>query len=138
MALLTYENPLKWSNANKNDPSAFTISIVFAISTALVTRDLDPNLSSLSARCGEDVYNLSQRSVNPGDPIETTRWTCNALCALVLCELISPISGQLWDLLGRAASTLEYLREGYQLINMELDAAFKRLECLVLKLERYY
>lgn len=133
--LLGYDNPLRWSSSNKNDPGTFEISIVFAISTALVTRDLDPNLSNISTRCREDIYKVSQRALSLEDPIETTRLTCTVLCALALCELISPISGQLWDLLGRATSSMEHLRESYQLRCLSLDEAFRRLERSLLKLE---
>ena len=136
--LLMHENPLRWSSSNKNDPCAFATSIVFAISSALVARDLDPNLSSISMLCREDVRKISLRVESPGDPIETTRWTCTALCALALCELISPTSGQLWDLLGRAASTIEDLREGCQFRYPSLDGDFRRLEHSLLKLERYF
>lgn len=135
-ALVAYENPLRWSSSNGNNPDAFAISIVFAISTTLVTRDLDPHLSTISMRCVEDMHEVSQRAVSSGDPIELTRWTCTALCALALCERISPVSGQIWDLLGRAASTMEHLREGYQLRRLSLDGDFRRLERSLLKLER--
>ena len=134
-ALLMHENPLKWSSSNGSITGAFAISIVFVISTALVVRDLDPNLSIISIRCAEEMQKLIQRSVSPRDPIEVTKQTCTALCALALCELTNPVSGQLWDLLGRAVSTMDHLREGYQLRCMSLDNDFRRLECAVLKLE---
>lgn len=136
LALLVYENPLKWSSSNKSHPDAFAISIVFAISTALVARDLDPNVSGISLRCLDDMYKVSQEFTSPADPIEVTRWECTALCALALCELINPSSGVLWDLLGRATSILDHLREGYRLRHLSLDDAFRRLERSLIKLER--
>lgn len=135
-ATLVHENPLRWGNSNKTHPDALALSIVFAVSTTLITRDLDSNLSSMSMRCQEDVQRIPQAVVSLEDSIEKMRWTCTALCALALCEMISQASGQLWDLLGRAISTLEDLREGYQQRSMEVDSNFLRLERALLKLER--
>lgn len=133
---LTYENPLKWSSTNRNHPAGVEISIVFAISSALVSRDIDSSVSGISVYFREDLYSLSQRAVSPEDPIETTRLICAALCALALCEFISPTSSQLWDLLGRATSTIESLREGYHIRQLNLDKSFRQLERSILKLER--
>lgn len=130
-----HENPLRWSSANKDHPGAITLSIVFAISSTLITRDLDSTLSGISIRCINDVQKISQNLRPQETQLGTIRWTCTALCALALCEAINPTSGQLWDLLGRACSTIEDLREEYQLQNMELDDAFIRLERSLLKLE---
>ncbi|KAH8819321.1 hypothetical protein F5884DRAFT_9373 [Xylogone sp. PMI_703] len=132
---LAYENPLKWRSTNRDNPDAVEISIVFAISSALVSRDLDPTVSGILIHCKEDLYKLSQKSVSLADPIQTTRLTCAVLCALALCEFISPTSNQLWDLLGRASSTIEHLREGYYIRNLNLDKSFYQLERSVLKLE---
>lgn len=136
-AVATHENPLRWSSANKDHPGALALSIVFAISSTLITRDLDSTLSSISIRCINDVQKIAQKLKSQETRMETIRWTCTALCALALCEAINPTSGQLWDLLGRACSTIEDLREEYQLQNMEVDDAFRRLERSLLKLERY-
>ncbi|KEF57729.1 uncharacterized protein A1O9_05648 [Exophiala aquamarina CBS 119918] len=130
-----HENPLRWSSANKDHPGAIALSIVFAISSTLITRDLDPTLSGISIRCINDVQKIPQNLRPQETQVATIRWTCTALCALALCEAINPSSGQLWDLLGRACSTIEDLREEYQLQNMELDDAFIRLEGSLLKLE---
>ena len=135
--LLKHENPLRWASANKSSTGAFAISIVFAISASLATRDLDPYLACISQRCVEEVHKISERPLSPGDAVEVTRWTCTALCALCLCELVGLTSGQLWDLLGRAAATVEDLREGYQLQGMKLDSDFHRLEHSLLKLDWY-
>lgn len=135
-ALLTHDQPLRWSSLNKTNPVALAISIVFAISAALVARDMDPHLSTVSLRYASDVQRMSETNVSPSNPIEATRWTCTALLALALCESVSPTSGQFWDLLGRTSSTIEDLREGYQIRSIGLDAAFHRLERSLLKLER--
>lgn len=123
-ALLVHENPLKWSSANKDDADALALSIVFAVSSALITRDLDSSLSNLSMRCIEHVHKLSQTVTSAESRTEAIRWTCTFLCALALCELIIPTSGQLWDLLGRATSVIEDLREEYQLAHVNVDGAF--------------
>lgn len=135
--VMMHENPLRWSSANKDHRGSLTLSMVFAIASTLITRDLDSALSSISLRCITDVQKIAQ-GVRPQETrMETLRWTCTALCALALCEAINPISGQLWDLLGRACSTIEDLREEYQLQNVQLDDPFVRLERSLLKLERY-
>ncbi|EXJ92791.1 hypothetical protein A1O3_01344 [Capronia epimyces CBS 606.96] len=133
--LLVHENPLRWYSANKDEPGGFAMSIVFAISSTLVTRDVDSNLSIISTRCLEEVRMVAQRTQSLGDPIESTRWTCTALGALALCELINPLFGQLWDLLGKALSTLDDLRQEYELIHREMDDDFRRLERSLLKME---
>ncbi len=137
-ALLTHENPLKWISANKGDAAAFTLSIVLAISTALITRDLDSSLASISLRSREDVLKLSLGDVASQDHVRATMWTCTALCALSLCELICPMSDQLWDYLGRAASTMQDLHQACLLKNSDLDSDLRRLERALLKLERYF
>ena len=134
--LTLHENPLKWVSSNKGSPGAWAFNIVFAISAALITRDLEPNLSSVSMRCVEDVQKLSQSYLSLADPLENARWVCTAIFALALCELVVPTSGQLWELLGRAVTTLKELREGYKLRDRILDTDFDRLEHSILKLER--
>jgi len=131
-----HENPLRWASANKDHSGAMALSIVFAVASTLIARDLDSTLSGISTRCINDVQKIAQKERPQGTQLETIRWTCTALCALALCEAINPTSGQLWDLLGRACSTIEGLREAYQLQNKDLDDAFLRLECSLLKLER--
>ncbi|KAK5053051.1 hypothetical protein LTR84_002025 [Exophiala bonariae] len=134
-AVMMHENPLRWSSANKDHPGSLALSIMFAISSTLITRDLDPTLSSIALRCVGHVQKIAQGLRSQDTRMETLRWTCTALCALALCEAISPRSGQLWDLLGRACSTIEDLREEYQIQNVELDDPFVRLEHSLLKLE---
>ncbi|EXJ75646.1 uncharacterized protein A1O5_00153 [Cladophialophora psammophila CBS 110553] len=134
-ALLIHENPLKWISSNRDHPAASSLTIVFAISTALITRDLDSNLANVSLRNKEDIQKLSLGDAASQAPPIATSWTCAALCALALIELICPTSGQLWDLLGRAASTMQDLQEGCLLRRSDLDADLRRLERALLKLE---
>jgi hypothetical protein len=134
--LLSYEKALKWISGNKDEPGALALRIVFAISTSLIARDLDPNMTSTSIRCRQDADKIPQAIVSSTkDPVETERWTCTALCASALCELINPLSSQVWDLLGRATSALNRLRELYTIGDKNLDEDFRRLERAVLKLE---
>lgn len=134
--LLIHENPLKWIGSNKGDPAASALIIVFAISAALITRDLDFNLAIVSLRGRDDVLKLALGDgTSQGQP-SATRWKCTALCALALCELICPVSGQIWDLLGRAAATMEDLQEGYKFDRRALDSDLRRLDRTMLKLER--
>lgn len=135
--VMMHENPLRWSSANKDHHGSLALSVVFAISSTLITRDLDSSLSGISLRCIGDVQKIALKLRVQETRMETLRWTSIALCTLALCEAINPISGQLWDLLGRACSTIEDLREEYQLQNLGLDDAFVRLERSLLKLERY-
>lgn len=131
-AALTHENPLKWMSGNKDDPTASAVLIMFAISTALITRDFDSHLANLSMRCKEDVQKLSLGDATSQNHLTT----CTALCALALLELICPTSGQLWDVLGRAASTMEDLQEGLVVQSSARDTELQRLERAMLKLER--
>jgi len=135
-SLLAHENPLRWSSSNKEDPVASALSIVFAVSSVLVTRDLDPHMSAISVRCIDEVHRISEGGGSTGDSVMTMSLKFTALCALALCEMINPISGQLWSILGRAISTIEDLREGYRLRSMDLGGDFRRLEYSILKLER--
>ncbi|KIW79388.1 hypothetical protein Z517_06000 [Fonsecaea pedrosoi CBS 271.37] len=133
--LSTYENPLKWAGSNKDDPMACSLTIIFAISSALITRDVDPILSNISSRFREDVEKLALCNGGCRVSSNTLRWACTALCALSMIELISPSSGQLWDLLGRAASTMEDLQAAGPLGQPNLDPDLERLERVLLKLE---
>ena len=137
MELLAHENPLRWSHSDKEGLAAFALSIIFAISSSLITRDLDPNLSSLQTRCVEEVHKISQGMVSVEGTMESLSRMATALCALALCELITPNTGQSWDLLGRAYSTLEDLREEHCLRRMVADDSFWRLESVLLTLEGY-
>lgn len=134
--LLKYENPLKWSNSRRNDASTIALNIIFAISTALIARDVDHNLYPIADRCKEDLQKISHGDISLSDSLEQTRWTCSALCALAFCEVINPVSGQLWDYLGRAAATMEDLRDGYRLHDLHPDEDLRRLERSLAKLDR--
>jgi hypothetical protein len=135
--MLEHENPLRWISANKETPDALALTIMFAVSCTLIARDLDSALSSISARCLNELHKIAYAVGPDSVRMETMRWTSTALCALALCEMIYPSLGQLGDLLGRACSTIEDLRQEYHLQNIELDVAFTRLEHCLIKLERY-
>ncbi|KAL2400734.1 hypothetical protein ABEF92_004968 [Exophiala dermatitidis] len=127
----------RWSGSSVywNDPAAISLNIVFAIATGLVARDLDFRLANVFTRSKEIVQQTVLHDDPDTDTLTAARWSCTALCALALCELICPTSGQLWDLLGRACSTLEDLREGIRLGHSNMDNDIRRLERVVLKLE---
>lgn len=145
------ENPLKWASAHRGTAGAYATTVVFAVATALASRDLKSGgeggrLAALSTRFRDDVQALVGVETKPGTPenmtgtlssLERTRWTATALATLVLCEMIQPASGQLWDLLGAAISVLADLREGYCLRHRapEADADFVRLERTLLRME---
>lgn len=133
---LTYKNPLKWSSSNKEDPGAFALLIVFAVSTALVSRDLDANLSLVAMRCREELEKMSLRACSFRDEVESMRWTCKTICAQSICELISPTSRELWGMLGRAAAVMEQLRDELEIRDSSLGNDYQRLEISFLKLER--
>jgi hypothetical protein len=135
--LLTHENPLKWAGSNKDDSAtAMSLSIVLAISTALIARDLDPILVNVALRCRDDVEKLSVENDTAQDPLAQAKQSCTAMCALALCELIYPITGQIWDLLGRAQSIMENLQQGLLVNRSSFDSDLLRLEHALLKLER--
>ena len=146
-SLLAHDNPLRWSSSNQDNPSAIAVGIAFATSASMVARDEQPTFSSVAVRCKEDLQSLSNGGLSIADPLEATRWTCIVLASLVLAslvlaslalyELITPTSYQVWDVLGAAVSVLEYLRQGYRSRRLSLDKEFQRLECSLLKLERY-
>ncbi|KAL2397772.1 hypothetical protein ABEF93_004583 [Exophiala dermatitidis] len=135
LGLLVHENPLKWTSSHRNDPAAVSLNIVFAIASALVARDRDFRLANVFMRSKEIVQQTVLHDDPDTDTLTAARWSCTALCALALCELICPTSGQLWDLLGRVCSTLEDLREGIRLGHSNMDNDFRRLERVLLKLE---
>lgn len=135
-AMLTHENPLRWSAAKKDSPDALEINVVFAISSALITRDLDPTMSNFSSRCIEDLQRFVTKPEHHQGSLDTTWSSCTALCGLALCDMIRPSSGQLWDLLGRAWTMLEDLRDQYQSSGTAVDQAFQNLEHTLLKMER--
>ena len=135
--LLTHENPLKWISSNKDDPAAYTMTMVFAISAALITRDTDSNLADVALRSRDEVQKFSLSDTLQYHRLAETRRVCAALLALALCEMISPTSGQVWDLLGRAAFTMQDLQEACLQDLRDLDENDRRLERALLKLETY-
>ncbi|KIV91136.1 hypothetical protein PV10_05712 [Exophiala mesophila] len=134
-AMLTHENPLRWSTSNKDSPAALEISLVFAISSALITRDLDQTMSNFSSRCIEDLQRFITKPENHHGSLDTITSSCTALCGLALCDMIRPSSGQLWDLLGRAWTMFEDLRDQYQSRGIAIDQEFQNLEYTLLKME---
>ncbi|KAH8646260.1 hypothetical protein BX600DRAFT_158322, partial [Xylariales sp. PMI_506] len=133
--LLTLENPVKKAIPSKNDRANYMINIVFAISAALVARDLEPRLSGAAMRFREDMGILCRNISIPGNRLEENKWTCRALCTLVILDIINPVTGNVWELLGTAMSSLQELREGYQVAYSSLDADFWGIEYSILKLE---
>lgn len=147
------DNPLKWASANRGTAGAYATTVVFAVATALAARDLKiggdgGRMAALASRFRDDVQALvgveamkgpqdNADSEHPLNSLERTRWTATALATLVLCEMIQPVTGQMWDLLGAAISVLNDLREGYYLRHRapETDADFVRLERTVLRME---
>lgn len=133
--LFTQENPLKWLSSNRNDPAAFKLTIVFAISSTLITRDIDSNMASISSRSRDELQKLLIGDAAQQHQPEEARRVCTAVCASALCELVCPTSGQIWDLLGRAASLMEDLQESCRLRHSDLDLGLRNLEYALLKLE---
>lgn len=132
--LKSMENPLKWVGSNKNDPFTYTLLIVFAISTTLIARDIDPNLASIASRTRFEIQRLS---INDHDTNIEKELACTILCTLALCEMITPTTGQFWDLLGRAASIMQDWQEASLFPTPDLNEDRRRLERVLLKLERY-
>ncbi|KIV96491.1 hypothetical protein PV10_00353 [Exophiala mesophila] len=135
-SLVQLENPLKWSSSNRDAPQAWALSIIFAVSTSLLSRDhASTAMATIATRCAEDLNKLSQIPISTTEPIDTTRWTCRAMCAVALCSLIDATPDRLWESLGRAVSAIESLRGRYKIENTEIDEPFWRLELTMLKLE---
>lgn len=154
------DNPLKWASAHRGTAGAYATTVVFAVATALAARDLKVGgdgdggrMAALAVRFRDEVQALvgveamkgwqalqdsnTSNTSSPLTSLERTRWTATALATLVLCEMIQPVTGQMWDLLGAAISVLNDLREGYALRHRapETDADFVRLERTVLRVE---
>lgn len=133
--LFAHENALKWFSSNKTDPTAYTLIIVFAIAAALICRDLDSNLANIALQSREELQRLCTENVVHEAP-ETTR-TCATYCALALCEMIDPITGQFWATLGRSLSVMQDLQQDYLLKHSDTGVHLQSLKCSLLKLERY-
>lgn len=136
-SLLAHEKPLKWSPSDENDSSACMLICIFAVSTALISRDLDPDMAEVSAQCRQEVYRISRGLSTHADAVEDARRICTACAVSAMCELVRPLSDQVWELSGMALLALERLRDTYQIRNLPIDLPFKRLERSILKLERY-
>jgi hypothetical protein len=137
-ACMSHENPLKWSVLNRGQPEAHALVIMFAVSTALITRDDDPKLAYIASRTRSEVQKLSTDVDSAMQPRQQNIWPCTAMCALALCALIGTSDDQAWNVLGQAVSALQDLGEAtYHRLSMTPDKDYKRLERLLLQLERY-
>jgi hypothetical protein len=135
-ASLALENPLKWTTLNKDDPNAHVLILVFALATGSIARDLDRNMSNVSSRLRDEVQE-SLLSENQCHDLDAAKRSCTIMCALALYELILPTSGQIWELLGRASSSVQDLQEASRLVTGDYDDDLRRFERVFLKLERY-
>jgi hypothetical protein len=135
--LLGYENPLRWSMVNGHHPDSQSLTAVFAVATALVSRDLEPSLATASFVCRESLRNLSEQLSLTQNSITTTKHLVTTLCFLTLCELVNPVSGEAWELSGRALVSMEHLRSEYQAASIAFDDEFNRLEHSLMILSWY-
>jgi hypothetical protein len=126
--LLGYENPLRWSMMNAHHPDSEALIAVFAVATALVSRDLEPSLAAASFSCRDSLRRLSEQLSLAPNSLSTTKHLVSALCCLTLCELVKPVSGDAWELSGRALATMELLRSEYESASIAFDEEFSRLE----------
>jgi hypothetical protein len=136
--LLERENPIKWSMEHTNHPDSLALTAIFAISMALVARDLDSNFLSLAATARRSLEltaeNIESSSSNS---IEAEKQRITVLCFSAILELVHPISGDIWEVVGRADAGMEQLRANLLALPMMVDDDFRRLEFSLLKIERY-
>ena len=136
-SLLEHENPLRWSMANAHHPDSQALTAVFAVASALVSRDLEPGLGTASVVFRESLRKLSEQVGLVENSITTTKHMIVTLCFLTICELINPVSGEAWGLLGRALVSMERPRAEYQSASADFDDEFGRLEHSLLLLGWY-
>ncbi|RDL41627.1 uncharacterized protein BP5553_01606 [Venustampulla echinocandica] len=134
-SLLEKENPLRWSTTNAAHADGVALTAIFAISAALISRDIDPMLSTISTTYRESLRAVSQQGSTQAN-IQTLSRSIITACFSVICEIIGPTSnGATWGLLGRALASMVELRAEYRAQSQGLDADFHRLEYSLLKLE---
>lgn len=132
------ENLLRWCMANPHHSEHLVVTAVIAISTALVARDLDSGLSGVARFYGESLQRLTYETLPSTEAlVRTSTRTVMALCFCAINELVNPVTGQIWELVGRALAGVEQLRYEYVITSMPSDDEFRRLEFSLLRLERY-
>jgi hypothetical protein len=136
--LLERENPLKWSMEHTTHPDSLALTAIFAISMALVARDLDSNFLSLASGARKS-FELIAENIEScfNNSIEAAKQRITVLCFSAVLELVHPISGDIWEVIGRAVANMEQLRASLLAIPMMVDDDFRRLELSLLKIERY-
>lgn len=113
---------------------------VFAISTSLVARDLNPELQLVSFACRDALWKTTQQTVASLDMHRSfykLKQIIAAFIFLSILEMIHPSTGQIWEIVGSGLALMETVRAEYPPTVVDLDEEFHRLEFLLLKIERY-
>lgn len=139
-AFSRHENPLRWCLTNPDHHEAFALIAVFAISTSLVARDVNPELQAVSFACRDALWKTTQQAVASLDVHRSffkLKQIITAFVFLSILEMIHPSTGQIWELVGSGMALMETVRAEYPPAVVDLDEEFQRLEFLLLKIERY-
>jgi len=139
-AFFRHENPLRWCLTNSDHHEAFAMIAVFAISTSLVARDLNPELQLVSFACRDALWKTTQQAVASLDMHRSfykLKQIIAAFIFLSILEMIHPSTGQIWELVGSGLALMETVRAEHPPTVVDLDEEFHRLEFLLLKIERY-
>jgi hypothetical protein len=120
----------------KSEMRSLELSGVFAISTALVSRDIDTKFAVVAPAFRDSFLRIiNNLPLISTDSIKGELHRVLAACFLAVLELIHPLSGELWELMGRTIATMERIRSHG--LSQELIGLFQRLEVVLLKLEWY-
>lgn len=136
--LVEHEAPLKATQIQT--PKSLSLIGIFAISTALVARDVDSKLAGIACAFRDSLLRLSQEGIlNFTYSMEAAMNHVQSICFLAVLELVQPVSGDVWELAGRGITKMEQLRKHFTslTISHRYSEDFRRLELLLLKLEWY-
>jgi hypothetical protein len=135
---LQLENPMKWIVAHPLNANSLALTAIFAISMALVARDLDPNLSGSATSFRQSLNLLAKESeTSLNNSIDGLKRNTTILCFSAILELVNPKRCNIWETVGRAMNNIQQLRADLHAESLIIGDDFRGLELSLLKIERY-
>lgn len=132
--LIEQEAPLRYNSKQIGQMDRLAITAIFAISTALVARDIDSNMSGVVNYYDELLQRNAEQTFSHASRTTCSSGTVIALCFLAIKELVCPTNHQVWELVGRALASMEQYQNCCS--PSVLDTEYTRLKLCLAKLER--
>lgn len=132
--IIEQEIPLRYSRRKLDHIDRLVIIAVLSISSALVARDIDIKFSVVATFYKDLLQKVAEATISHGSQTAASLGTVLALCFLAIDELVYPTSDRIWELVGRALTSMEQNQNNCA--SVEIDSGYRRLKSSLAKLER--